>query len=195
MSTAPPQKPPVRSATTQLPAVPGARSLASVTPFGWHLPGVHPWRSLWSTMVDNLDNLPAAWSVLAHGVCDRSSLGVAGLNDGLPGGFHIDEPRRRHLRHHTQPAIAPADLLDLPRLRRMKPDALANLGRLGALCGGLIPLPFQNFNNAQQCNSTHQSRQRQKTIRNKRPNHGYIIYDQQFHAHGFAKKQNKSHEI
>ena len=114
------------------PAVPGARSLASVTPFGWHLPGVHPWRSLWSTMVDNLDNLPAAWSVLAHGVCDRSSLGVAGLNDGLPGGFHIDEPRRRHLRHHTQPAIAPADLLDLPRLRRMGPDALANLGRLGA---------------------------------------------------------------
>lgn len=132
MSTDPPQNPPVRSATTQLPAIPGARSLASVTPFGWHLPGVHPWRSLWSTMVDNLDNLPAAWSVLAHGVCDRSSLGVAGLNDGLPGGFHIDEPRRRHLRQHTQPAIAPADLLDLPRLRRMEPDALANLGRLGS---------------------------------------------------------------
>ncbi len=132
MSTAPPSKPPVRSATTQLPAVPGTRSLASVTPFGWNLPGVHPWRSLWSTLVDNLDNLPAAWSVLAHGVCDRSSLGVAGLHDGLPGGFHIDETRRHQVRSHTQPPIAPADLLELPRLRAMAPSAMARLGRLAS---------------------------------------------------------------
>jgi anaerobic selenocysteine-containing dehydrogenase len=132
MSTAEASKPPVRSATTQLPAVSGSQSIASVVPFGWNLPGTHPWLGFLQTMRDNLDAPDAAWSILSSGVCDQSPFGVAGLQDGLPGGFHIDDHRRERLRLHTGPALAPADLLDLPRLRTLGADALARLGRLDA---------------------------------------------------------------
>ena len=130
MSTSPPARPPVRSATTQLPVVEGALSVASLRPLGVGLPGAHPWRVFLETARDNLDALDVAWDILAHGVCDRSSLGVAGLHDGLPGGFHIDPHRAEHLRRHTQPALAPADLLDIGRLTRLDAGTLAHLGRL-----------------------------------------------------------------
>jgi len=94
------------------------------------LPGAHPWRVLLGAALENLDSLDVAGAILSYGVCDRSSLGVAGLYDGLPGGVHIDPHRAERMRRHTQPALAPADLLDRPRLQRMDARALAHLGRL-----------------------------------------------------------------
>src|SRR5207248_8615958 len=78
----------------------------------------------------NRDNLPYAWRILRHGVCDGCSLGPYGLRDNTMKGVHLCMTRLRLLRLNTMRALDPQILSDVERLRRLSGEELRNLGRL-----------------------------------------------------------------
>jgi len=83
-------------------------------------------RILW----ENRDQLPYAWRILKHGVCDGCSLTPRGLQDDAIPGVHLCLTRLRLLRINTMPA-APADAFsDVARLRKFGNTRLRKLGRL-----------------------------------------------------------------
>lgn len=110
--------------STALAPIPGAPGIASLVPFGFGQQAPHPLGELLGALWENRGSLPYAWRLLRYGVCDC----------GLPDGVHLCTPRLRSLRHHTLPALAPADVIDIERLRRMTRRELHALGR--------IPYPF-----------------------------------------------------
>ena len=83
-------------------------------------------RALW----ENRDNLPYAWRILRHGVCDGCSLGPRGLYDDAMDGIHLCLVRLKMLRLNTMPALDPAALADAVQLSKLDGRALRNLGRL-----------------------------------------------------------------
>ena len=133
-AASPEPRPPVRSHTTELPAVPGALSLASVWPFSLDRGRQHPWWVWMSTLFKQAGRgaLSDTLGILAYGVADHSSLGEAGLCDGAPGGMHLSPGRAQRIQLHTQAPLPPADLFEVARLRRMSADQLAELGRLSS---------------------------------------------------------------
>ncbi len=83
-------------------------------------------RVLWA----NRDNLPYAWRVLNHGVCDGCSLGPRGLRDDTLPGVHLCLSRLRLLRLNTMPAARERDFQDIGKLRQLTGKQLRELGRL-----------------------------------------------------------------
>jgi molybdopterin-dependent oxidoreductase alpha subunit len=83
-------------------------------------------RILW----ENRDQLPYAWRILNHGVCDGCSLTPRGLEDDAIPGVHLCLTRLRLLRMNTMPAAPPDALADISRLRARDNRSLRKLGRI-----------------------------------------------------------------
>src|SRR6266404_5648935 len=78
----------------------------------------------------NRDNLPYAWRILNHGVCDGCSLGPYGLKDNVISGTHLCMTRLNLLRLNTMPAAPEARFSDVAKLRAMSNEELHGLGRI-----------------------------------------------------------------
>jgi molybdopterin-dependent oxidoreductase alpha subunit len=109
----------------------GRFRLRDLVPFG---PGRHPrprpFLEMAKIVWENRDNLPYAWRILNHGVCDGCSLGPRGLKDDVISGVHLCMTRLRLLRLNTMGAVPEARLSDLPALRALRNDELHPLGRI-----------------------------------------------------------------
>jgi molybdopterin-dependent oxidoreductase alpha subunit len=78
----------------------------------------------------NRDQLPFAWRILRHGVCDGCALGTSGLRDWTLEGVHLCMVRLELMRLNTAPALDPGRLEDVSRLVPLSSAALRALGRL-----------------------------------------------------------------
>ena len=87
------------------------------------------WEVIRAALV-NLDELPYAWNILNHGVCDGCSLGTTGMKDWTLDGLHLCNVRLRLLRLNTMPAFDPKVLADVSQLRDKRGAQLRDLGRL-----------------------------------------------------------------
>ncbi|HEX2230028.1 MAG TPA: molybdopterin-dependent oxidoreductase [Candidatus Binatia bacterium] len=90
----------------------------------------HRVRELLAVLWENKNELPYAWNLLNHGVCDACSLGIYGLRDNVLDGAHVCMTRLRRLRLNTMGAIEAPVLADVERLRNLSPEKLRRLGRL-----------------------------------------------------------------
>ena len=103
-------------------------------PFGLGEVKPRHYREMVRVAWDNRDNLPYAWRILRHGVCDGCSLGPRGLRDDVVAGPHLCLTRLQLLRLNTMPSLDPRALEDVVALRDKNERALRRLGRL--------PYPF-----------------------------------------------------
>ena len=110
--------------------VPHDRSLQRWMPFGLGQVKPHHFRDMARVVWENRDNLPYAWQVISRGVCDGCALGVAGLHDWTVKGPHLCMTRLNLLRLNTAPALNPALLADLGRIRTLDNAQLRQLGRI-----------------------------------------------------------------
>src|SRR6478752_1418573 len=87
-------------------------------PFGvlWREKPRH-FREMLGVLWDNRKQLPYAWRILRHGVCDGCSLGPRGLRDDVIQGTHLCLTRLKLLRLNTMAAIPDAALADVKKLR------------------------------------------------------------------------------
>ncbi len=106
------------------------RRLARLLPFGLGATKPHHYRDMLRVVWENRDQLPFAWRILRDGVCDGCALGPRGLRDDVIDGVHLCMTRLMLLRLNTMPALDPAVLDDVPRLRAMTSEDLRRLGRL-----------------------------------------------------------------
>jgi molybdopterin-dependent oxidoreductase alpha subunit len=104
--------------------------IASWIPFGLGQTKPNHYLEILSTVWENRGNLPYAWRILRHGVCDGCSLGPRGLQDDTMEGVHLCLVRLKMLRLNTMPALDPARLANVSRLERLDGRALRDLGRL-----------------------------------------------------------------
>ncbi|HLN88025.1 MAG TPA: FdhF/YdeP family oxidoreductase [Candidatus Limnocylindrales bacterium] len=105
--------------------------LSRVVPFG--LIGQtkpHHYREMFGVLWENRNQIPYAWDVLNHGVCDGCSLGPYGLRDDVLGGVHLCMSRLKLLKINTMPALNISVMGDVAKLRKMAPERLRSLGRL-----------------------------------------------------------------
>jgi hypothetical protein len=72
-------------------------------------------RVLW----ENRDQVPFAWRILQHGVCDGCALGTAGLKDWTHDGVHLCMVRLELMRLNTASALDPERLKDVSSLSGM----------------------------------------------------------------------------
>jgi anaerobic selenocysteine-containing dehydrogenase len=79
---------------------------------------------------ENRDQLPFAWRILKHGVCDGCALGTTGLRDWTMDGVHLCMVRLELMRLNTAPALDPDRLRDVSSLSGMSSRDLRALGRL-----------------------------------------------------------------
>lgn len=107
-----------------------ARRLGRRLPFGLGATKPRHYREMLRVVWENRDQLPFAWRILRDGVCDGCALGPRGLRDDVIDGVHLCMTRLMLLRLNTMPALDPALLDDVPRLRTMSSAALRRLGRL-----------------------------------------------------------------
>ncbi|MEC8381321.1 MAG: FdhF/YdeP family oxidoreductase [Myxococcota bacterium] len=121
-------------AKTDKTAVKGRAGISSIVPFGLGKTKPNHFIEMAGVVWENRDQLPYAWSILKHGVCDGCSLGPRGLEDDVIEGTHLCMSRLKLLRNNTVGAFAEADVADIERLRRMTNRELRELGR--------IPYPF-----------------------------------------------------
>src|SRR5262245_28404017 len=109
----------------------GRFRLRDLFPFG---PGRHPrprpFFEMAQVVWENRDQLPYAWRILNHGVCDGCSLGPRGLRDDVIDGIHLCMTRLRLLRLNTMGAVPDERLSDLAALRALSNEELHRLGRL-----------------------------------------------------------------
>jgi molybdopterin-dependent oxidoreductase alpha subunit len=105
-------------------------ALKHIVPFGLGQDKPHHFRDMLRVAWANRDNLPYAWRVLNHGVCDGCSLGPYGLKDNVIAGTHLCMTRLNLLRFNTMPAAADEAFADLGRLRAMTNEQLHQLGRI-----------------------------------------------------------------
>lgn len=78
----------------------------------------------------NRDELPYAWRILNHGVCDGCALGTEGLKDWTIDGVHLCMVRLELLRLNTAPALDPERLADVSKVAGLSSAELRALGRL-----------------------------------------------------------------
>jgi molybdopterin-dependent oxidoreductase alpha subunit len=83
-------------------------------------------RAIW----ENRDQLPFAWRILKHGVCDGCALGTAGLKDWTQDGVHLCMVRLELMSLNTAPALDPERLRDVSSLSGISSRDLRALGRL-----------------------------------------------------------------
>lgn len=106
-------------------------SLSRMVPFG--LIGQtkpHHYREMLGVLWENRKELPYAWNVLNHGVCDGCSLGPYGLRDNVLDGVHLCMTRLKLLKLNTMSALDMSIMGDVNRLRELQPEQLRSLGRL-----------------------------------------------------------------
>jgi molybdopterin-dependent oxidoreductase alpha subunit len=106
------------------------RNWASLKPFGVGEQHPNNYLEIWKAIVENRDQLPYAWRILAQGVCDGCALGTAGLHDWTLDGVHLCNIRLRLLRLNTMPALDAGLLDDIAPLRAKRSNELRALGRL-----------------------------------------------------------------
>jgi len=109
----------------------GRFRLRDLIPFG---PGRHPrprpFFEMAEVLWENRDNLPYAWRILNHGVCDGCSLGPRGLRDDVIDGVHLCMTRLKLLRLNTMGPVPDEALHSLAALRGRTNEELHRLGRL-----------------------------------------------------------------
>jgi len=88
------------------------------------------YRDMLGVIWENRKEIPYAWNVLNHGVCDGCSLGPYGLRDNVLDGTHLCMTRLKLLKLNTMAALDMAVMSDVDRLRKMAPEQLRSLGRL-----------------------------------------------------------------
>lgn len=88
------------------------------------------YREILGVFWENRKELPYAWNVLNHGVCDGCSLGPYGLRDNVLTGVHLCMSRLKLLKLNTMAALDLSVMTDVHRLRNMEPEQLRSLGRL-----------------------------------------------------------------
>ncbi len=103
---------------------------ASLVPFGLGRTKPHHFLEMAEVAWENRNQLPFAWRILNHGVCDGCALGTAGLHDWTMEGIHLCMVRLRLLRLNTMPALDHRLLEDAVALREKTPPELRALGRL-----------------------------------------------------------------
>ncbi|HEV2350398.1 MAG TPA: FdhF/YdeP family oxidoreductase [Terriglobia bacterium] len=103
---------------------------ASWIPFGLGFTKPHHYLEMARVVWENLGNLPYAWRILRHGVCDGCSLGPYGLRDNTMPGVHLCMTRLKLLRLNTMRALDHARLGDVQSLRHLSNRDLRSLGRL-----------------------------------------------------------------
>src|SRR5438067_3481873 len=104
--------------------------IAGLSPFGLGQQKPHHYLEMARLFWENRDNLPYAWRILNHGVCDGCSLGPRGLRDDTIEGVHLCLTRLRLLRLNTMPAAPEEVFSDVAALERMERAKLSKLGRL-----------------------------------------------------------------
>ena len=104
--------------------------LARVVPFGLGQVKPYHFREMAAVLWENKTELPYAWNILRHGVCDGCSLGPYGLRDNVMDGIHLCTTRLKLLRVNTMGALRPSAVKDVERLRRLTSEKLRSLGRL-----------------------------------------------------------------
>src|SRR5258706_5031693 len=87
-------------------------------------PRPRPFLEMAQVLWENRDNLPYAWRILQHGVCDGCSLGPRGLRDDVIEGVHLCMTRLKLLRLNTMGPIPDERLHDLGPLRALRNQAL-----------------------------------------------------------------------
>src|SRR5216684_8092243 len=94
--------------------------LSRLVPFGL-LGQTKPqhYREMLGILWENRKELPYAWNVLNHGVCDGCSLGPYGLRDNVLDGMHLCMTRLRLLRLNTMDAIRADGWSEIRTLRGM----------------------------------------------------------------------------
>ncbi len=105
-------------------------SRAGWVPFGLGLTKPHHYREMLRVAWENRDQIPFAWRILKHGVCDGCALGTAGLKDWTMDDVHLCMVRLELMRLNTAPALDPERLSDVGRLVGMSAQELRALGRL-----------------------------------------------------------------
>src|SRR5216110_2241951 len=90
--------------------------LSRLVPFGL-LGQTKPqhYRDMLGILWENRKELPYAWNVLNHGVCDGCSLGPYGLRDNVLSGTHLCMTRLNLLRLNTMPAAADERFQDIEK--------------------------------------------------------------------------------
>src|SRR5213592_813918 len=109
----------------------GRFRLRDLIPIG---PGRHPRPRPYLEMLqvawENRDNLPYAWRILNHGVCDGCSLGPRGLRDDVIRGTHLCLTRLKLLRLNTMRRAREELFNDVSFLRTFSNEELHQVGRL-----------------------------------------------------------------
>lgn len=90
----------------------------------------HRYGDIFRVLWENRTELPYAWAILNHGVCDVCSLGPYGFRDSVADGVHLCMRRLKALRLNTMAALDLAATADLNRVRRLGAEQLRSLGRL-----------------------------------------------------------------
>src|SRR5213594_4027860 len=90
----------------------------------------HHFREMLGVLWENRKELPYAWEVLNHGVCDGCSLGPYGLRDNVLDGVHLCMTRLKLLKLNTMGALDMAATKDINALRALGQERLRSLGRL-----------------------------------------------------------------
>ena len=105
--------------------------LSRVVPFGL-IGQTKPqhYREMLGVLWENRKEIPYAWNVLNHGVCDGWSLGPYGLKDNVLDGVHLCMTRLKLLKLNTMAALDMSAMIDVDRLKQMGPEQLRSLGRL-----------------------------------------------------------------
>jgi molybdopterin-dependent oxidoreductase alpha subunit len=93
-------------------------------------PRPRPFLEMVQVLWENRDNLPYAWRILNHGVCDGCSLGPRGLRDDVIEGVHLCMTRLKLLRLNTMGPVPEDRLHDAAALRSLPNEALHRLGRV-----------------------------------------------------------------
>ncbi|MBI1798968.1 MAG: FdhF/YdeP family oxidoreductase [Candidatus Eisenbacteria bacterium] len=109
----------------------GRFRVRDLIPFGPRRhPRPRPFLEMAQVVWENRDNLPYAWRILNHGVCDGCSLGPRGLRDDVIDGVHLCMTRLKLLRLSTMGPAPESELRSLSRLRTLSNEQLHRLGRL-----------------------------------------------------------------
>ena len=90
----------------------------------------HHYREMLGVLWENKTELPYAWNILKHGVCDGCSLGPYGLRDNVMDGVHLCMTRLKLLKLNTMGALDMSATRDINTLRTLGPEKLRSLGRL-----------------------------------------------------------------
>jgi molybdopterin-dependent oxidoreductase alpha subunit len=100
-------------------------------PFGllWTAKPRH-FRDMLKVAWDNRRQLPYAWKILKHGVCDGCSLGPRGLRDDVIPGTHLCLTRLKLLKLNTMGPIPEGNWEDIAKLRKLSNGELHRLGRI-----------------------------------------------------------------